>query len=230
MVIVPIDKLDIFRNQGADRPVDLRVFRIVLSAAGKPEEHIRPHTQPDAMLFSYLGNAVQMLQQHLCAVCIAVLIIIPAATHMVRFVHADMHCAGAEAGRHGIKHLLDQCIDRFITGQQNVVDVKMRLVGRPALQGIQMCKRLNTRNQPHTVRCRVVVQLSNLLHAVTSATVTEIRFTGNFISVLGIEHQRVITHCSRKIDPKLHRLRPHDCISGTIDHCSVSRCTHFLSS
>ena len=145
---------------------------------------------------------------------------------MMRFVHADMHRTGTKTGRHRLKHLLDQCIDRLVTGQQNVIDVKMRLVGWPALQGIQVRERLNTRNQLHAVRSRVVVQLPKLLHAVTSAPVTEIRFTGNLISVLSIEHQRVIAHIRRKIDPMFHRFRPHDCISGAVEHCSLAKYIH----
>ena len=68
----------------------------VFAVLHKAEEHIVPHHGLIAVFASNFADAVQMLQQNIMAVAIAVFIKISAQTHHVRFVHTDMDLTRTE--------------------------------------------------------------------------------------------------------------------------------------
>ena len=64
-IIIPVDKLHVCRYLFTHRFVDLCIFRVILPAGCKLEEHIRPHNETEAVCFADFTYALQMREQRL---------------------------------------------------------------------------------------------------------------------------------------------------------------------
>ena len=134
-VIIPVNQVYIFRNLFLDLITDLGITG-VFAAGCKAEEHIGPHKEAEAVFGTDVADLFQVLGHNFKAVLHTVLIQISAAAQIVCLVHADVCDTGGKAGREGLKHAVDELIDSIILCKENIVDVKVRLIFRPADNGI----------------------------------------------------------------------------------------------
>ena len=81
-----------------------------------------------------------------------------------------------------------------------------------------MRKRLDAGNQLHPFFRRIVVEFAQLSFRIAAAHIAEIRLSVHLIGILCVQHQGVIAHRGRYVDPLFNCRYVHDRISGAIDH------------
>ena len=90
------------------------------------------------------------------------LVVIPAAREHLRLIHTEMDRPAGERRGKAPEHMVNERIHPLVARQQNIIRVKMRPVFRPALDGVQMCQRLDAGHDRHTALVGICVQFAQL--------------------------------------------------------------------
>ena len=84
-----------------------------------------------------------------------------------------------------------------------------------------MSQRLNGGNHFNIEFFGVSVNLADFLHGIRAAHVTEIRFAGNLIRILGIDHRHIVAEQSQTPQPVFEMLDRDDVAAGAVKQNSV---------
>ena len=185
-VVIPVNEVHIIGDHGLDPVGDADPLRIIATAAGQAEEHISPHDQLQIVFPGDLGYPVQVLQQNIKLILIAVEGLIFASAQHHGLIHTDIDNTGTQSRCQGSKHPVYQFIYPVISCQQNVICIPHILIFRPMHQGIHMGKGLDAGDQLHPLLGRVVIHTAQLLPGVASAQMPEIGLCLDFIGVLQV--------------------------------------------
>ena len=193
MVIIPIGKLNRFRNGVPDILRDLRSgIIIILLLVRVTEIHIVPDDRFQVIFPADAAETVQMTVVNIKRTLIAVQIHELSASEIMCFVHAQMNPAGIKSVAPEFNHLFQQDIRFFTIHQNHIIRVADLIVRAPAHDRLKMPQRLNRGNHLNPEFLRICVDLADFLNRICSAHVTEIVLSGNLIRVFCIKHCHVV--------------------------------------
>ena len=216
LVIIPINGNDIVGKTLDDVLGNLCLGNKIFSAAPRTEIHIRPDHQLVVIFLCNFADAFQVACHQGVDILVAIAVKVLSATEHMRFVHTNMDFSGREAFRKSRKHMVDKLVGSLIVDHQNVAAINGELL--PAKRCIEVCQRLNARNDGHSERSGKRVDLLHFCLRVATAHITEVGLAVYLIGVLGVEHHAVVTDLFQKGKKPLESVHTHHGVSRHIDH------------
>ena len=189
-------------------------------AAPLVEEHIAPNHNLHTVLIGQFLHPVQMFQQNIELVAVAVLSQIPPHSQAKCLIHTNVDFAGGKALGYRREHIINQCIDSLIAHKKHICHIHMGSVFLPAGEVSQMGQHLNTGNQFDANRPAIRIHILQFHHGVAATHIAEIWFVFHLVGILGVEHQTGIAHIFYNFSKFLYLFRLHHTITGTINHNS----------
>ncbi|MPN44112.1 hypothetical protein SDC9_191673 [bioreactor metagenome] len=195
MIIVPIGKLNLFRDRFFDlfRNLGTRVV-VVLFLVCIAEIHVRPDDRFQLEFVADAADPVQMAVVNTEGRLVSVNIHEPAASEVVRFVHAQMYPARLQRLAPERDHFFEKLIRFRFIDQNNIGGIRDRSIRGPAQDRFQMSERLNRSNDLDLQGFGIRVHFLHLFFGIGAAHVAEVGFARNLIGVFRVEHRHVVAH------------------------------------
>ena len=210
VIIVPVDQLDLLRNiVGHFFGNDALLVVVVVTLAAAAEEHVGPHHRLEAMFPAEGHHVLQVAVDDVETGFLAVKCLEFPVADAVRFIHAEVDSAAADAVLPGHQHLFDECIRSGLIHQENPVDIVDRAVAGPAEHLLQVCQGLDAGDHFNAQTGRVVVDLPDLRQAVVAAHGAKKRFALDMVGLLRVEHHRVVAEDRQAVQIRLHVVDRH---------------------